>query len=264
MRFPSTLDEGTHKAKPLPKSTATHPKDSRGNKQPLNRDLTSTTSDEGTAKTTPPCLLSDDELDKESDEEEVLAAGDDMDEDIQADEEVRTPSPKQDQPEPSQEHHEEAAISYADLKASIDQYYNENIAHRDQTDKLVEAFMSSLDRSNTTISDLYKVLDVITQLLKDINNVVKDDPAANQKINEATETFVRISSNITKVLSLVKGFDFSPLFSTVKDLQAHSLKQDEELAAWAKSSTNMAWTLGSRISGLERAQNHIKSSMSSL
>ncbi|GJV27109.1 hypothetical protein Tco_1383557 [Tanacetum coccineum] len=46
-------------------------------------------------------LLSDDELDKDSDEEEVLAAGDDMDEDPQDDKEVRTPSPKQDQPEPS-------------------------------------------------------------------------------------------------------------------------------------------------------------------
>ncbi|GKG56359.1 hypothetical protein Tco_0577434, partial [Tanacetum coccineum] len=80
------------------------------------------------------------------------------------------------------EQHEEATISYADLKASIDQYYDENIAHKDQTDKLVEAFMSSLDKSSTTISDLYKGLTVITQLLKDISNVVKDNPAINQKL----------------------------------------------------------------------------------
>ncbi|GJW46326.1 hypothetical protein Tco_0077972 [Tanacetum coccineum] len=103
--------------------------------------------------------------------------------------------------------------------------------------------MSSLDRSNTTISDPYKGLAVITLLLKDINNAVKDDPAANQKINKATDTFKRISSNIIEVLSLVKGFDFSVLLSPMKDLQAHALKQDEGLAAWAKSSTNMAWTL---------------------
>ncbi|GKA84971.1 hypothetical protein Tco_0806625, partial [Tanacetum coccineum] len=149
-------------------------------------------------------LLSDDELDEESDEEEVLAAEDDMDEDIQA--LLTHPfltlslsrvlfnkiAKKQ------WEHHKEAALSYADIMASIDQYYDENIAHRDQTDKLVEASMSSLDRSSTTISDLYKGMDVITKLLKDINNVVKDDPAANQKINEATDTFARISSNITK------------------------------------------------------------------
>ncbi|GJS05769.1 hypothetical protein Tco_0322277 [Tanacetum coccineum] len=62
--------------------------------------------------------------------------------------------------------------------ASVDQYYD-SIAHRDQTDKLVEASMSSLDISSTTISDLYKRLNVITQLLKDISNVIKDDPATN-------------------------------------------------------------------------------------
>ncbi|GKF95816.1 hypothetical protein Tco_0288551 [Tanacetum coccineum] len=104
----------------MPEGTATHPKDSGGNVQPLERDLTFTTSDEGTAKTTlrpegslrdkdsggniPPAdmeqinptdadlsgtgakyqlqtfadiqayLLSEDELEKKSDEEEVLAA----------------------------------------------------------------------------------------------------------------------------------------------------------------------------------------------
>nr|GFB87439.1 hypothetical protein [Tanacetum cinerariifolium] len=36
--LPSTLDEGTRKSKHLPKGTASHPKDSGGNKQPLDRD----------------------------------------------------------------------------------------------------------------------------------------------------------------------------------------------------------------------------------
>ncbi|GJY49857.1 hypothetical protein Tco_0439813 [Tanacetum coccineum] len=193
--LPSTLDEGTRKSKPLLEGTATHPQDSGRNKQPLVRDITSTTPDEGTAKTTPhpegslgdkdsrgnippadmepihtpvadpsgtgakyqvdktqstrlryrsltknegktssevepdteplqlqtftdiqAYLLFEDELDKESDEEEVLAAGDDMDEDIQADEEVRTPSPKQDQPEPSQVQESASDSSSPDLK----------------------------------------------------------------------------------------------------------------------------------------------------
>ncbi|GKE97157.1 hypothetical protein Tco_1582012, partial [Tanacetum coccineum] len=305
--LPSTLDEGPRKSKPLPESTATHPKDSGGNKQPLARDIPFTTPDKGTTKTTtrlegslgdkdsggniPPAdmepihtpvvdlsgtgakyqtfadiqayLLFEDALDKDSDKEEVLAAGDDMDKVIQAAKEVRTPSPKQDQPEPSQVQEyafdsSKAAVSYADLKASIKQYYDENIAHRDQTEKLMEASMSSLDISSTTISDLYKGLDVITQLLKDINNAVKDDPAANQKINEATETFATISSNITEVLSLVKGFDFSALLSTVKDLQAHALKQEETSTAWTKSSTNMAWNLGSRMTVVEISQTSLK------
>ncbi|GJX23152.1 hypothetical protein Tco_0227597 [Tanacetum coccineum] len=251
-----------------------------GNKQPLARDIPFTTPDEGTAKTTPrpEGSLGDKDsgenipsadiepihtpiadpsgtgakyqvdetqstrlrywsltknegktsfevkLGKDNDEEEVLAAQVDMDEDIQAAEEVRTPSPKQDQPEPSQEHHEEAVVSYADLKASIEQYYDENIAHRDQAGKLMEASMSSLDRNN---------------------------PTANQKINEATETFATISSNITEVISLVKSFDFFALLSTVKDLQAYALKQEEASTTWIKSSTNMAWNLGSRMIAVE-------------
>ncbi|GKB02951.1 hypothetical protein Tco_0831040 [Tanacetum coccineum] len=81
--------------------------------------------------------------------------------------------------------------------------------------------MSSLDKRSNIINDLYKGLNIITELLKVIKNAIKDNTA-------------------------------------------HALKQDEELATWAKSSTNMAWNLGSRLSSLERAQNHIQSSMSSL
>nr|GEZ58390.1 hypothetical protein [Tanacetum cinerariifolium] len=49
--FPSTLDEGTRKSKPLLEGIDTHPKDSGGNKQLLDRDITFMTPDEGTAKT---------------------------------------------------------------------------------------------------------------------------------------------------------------------------------------------------------------------
>ncbi|GJY59308.1 hypothetical protein Tco_0459200, partial [Tanacetum coccineum] len=55
---------------------------------------------------------------------------------------------------------------------------------------------------------------------------------------EAIETFAKISTNTTEVLSLVKGFDFSTLQSTMKDLQAHALKQEEESAAWTKQDTS--------------------------
>ncbi|GKD53390.1 hypothetical protein Tco_1286777, partial [Tanacetum coccineum] len=126
------------------------------------------------------------------------------------------------------EKHREVAVNYANLKASIDDYYDENIAHRDQTDKLVEASMSSLDKSSNTISDLYKGLYIITELLKEIKNVVKDDSVI-KKISEATESFTKFSTNIID------------LQASMNTLQAHALKQDEELSAWAKSSTNMAW-----------------------
>nr|GEU92875.1 retrovirus-related Pol polyprotein from transposon TNT 1-94 [Tanacetum cinerariifolium] len=83
--FPSILHEGSCNSQPLPESTVKPPKDSGGNNQPLDRDLTFMTYNEGMTKTP------------------LRPKG-------------------------------------------------------DQNDKLVEAFMSSLDRSSTTISDLYKGL----------------------------------------------------------------------------------------------------------
>ncbi|GKB94579.1 hypothetical protein Tco_0980716 [Tanacetum coccineum] len=239
MGFPSTLNEGTRTSKPFPEGmakTMPHPKGSLGDKdlggnipptdmEPIHTtvaDLSGTgkPSYEGEPDTQPmtltytdvrAILLSEDELDQESDKEDVIVAGDDMDEDIQAEEEAITP-PKQDQPEPSNyprkmsrvlfsritdkqwEPHEEAAVSYANLRASVEAYYDENIAHRDQTDKLLEASMSALEKSSTATSDLYKGLNVITELLKEINNAVKYDHANNKKINEAIQTFAKIST----------------------------------------------------------------------
>nr|GEU56307.1 hypothetical protein [Tanacetum cinerariifolium] len=142
-----------------------------------------------------------------------------------------------------QEKNKEEVVHYVNLKASIDDYYNENIAHKDQIDNLVEASMSSLKKSNSTINDLYKGLEVITQLLKEITNSVKDDPATNKKIKEASETLGKISTHTTKILSSVRSFDFSALQATVKNIQDHAFKQEEALGAWMKSSINMAWNI---------------------
>ncbi|GJT25261.1 hypothetical protein Tco_0895198 [Tanacetum coccineum] len=117
------------------------------------------------------------------------------------------------------EKHEEPAVNYDDLKASIDDYYDENIAHRDQTEKLVEASMSFLDKSSNTISDLYKGLNIITKLLKEIKNVVKDDSIINKKISLSIESFTKFLTNIID------------LQYSVNTLQAHALKQDEDLFA---------------------------------
>ncbi|GKC76958.1 hypothetical protein Tco_1127732 [Tanacetum coccineum] len=114
MGFPSTLDEDTRKSQLLHEGTTTDPKDSGRNDQPADKGLPSTTSNEGTAKTTP--RLEGELRDKDSegnkppadmepihptianpsgtgaeyqksDEEEVFIAGDDMEEETQADEE---------------------------------------------------------------------------------------------------------------------------------------------------------------------------------
>ncbi|GJT30642.1 hypothetical protein Tco_0910917 [Tanacetum coccineum] len=131
--LPSTLDEGTRKSTPLPESTTKntpHPegslkdKDSGGNIPPADMEPihTSVADPSGTAAKyqtfadIQAYLLSNDELDKENDKEEVLTAGDDMDEDTQATDEVRTSSPTQDQPEPSHVQESASNSSNHDLK----------------------------------------------------------------------------------------------------------------------------------------------------
>ncbi|GJT03666.1 hypothetical protein Tco_0838128 [Tanacetum coccineum] len=118
------------------------------------------------------------------------------------------------------EKHEEAVVSYADLGAYIEGYYKENIDHMDQTDKLVQATMNSLDKNSTERDDLLKAL--------------------NGKVLEATKAYTANSHNITELLSLAKTFDFSGLKSLVETMKAALDAQTDHLATWAKSSTSMA------------------------
>nr|GEY02268.1 hypothetical protein [Tanacetum cinerariifolium] len=249
MGLPSILNEGTCKSQPLPESTATHPKDSEGNKQPLDMDITFTTSDEGIAKTmlrpkgsrgdkdskgnkpstdmkpqnptdadlsetvanyrrTRPnvraILLSEDEA--QESEEGILGAGEEMDNNPQSAKTQHQFSP------PHKDKHTSSIALHAEA-SDIDS----------SSDKTLK---------NTTINDLYKVLKVITQLLEDIINSIKDDPSTNKKIKEASETLAKISTLLLR-FSLLSGALISLLFSLL-------------------------------ISGLERVKTHIKSSMSFL
>nr|GEV66368.1 copia protein [Tanacetum cinerariifolium] len=146
------------------------------------------------------------------------------------------------------------------LSCTLNESWSSNLG-KCHTDQLVEVSLSYLKKSNTTIIDLYKGIEVITQLLKDIKNSIKDDLVINKKIKEASKTLAKISTLTTVILSSVRSFDFFTLLSTIKNIQDYAFKQEEALDAWMKSSTNMAWNIGSRISGLERAQTHIQSSI---
>ncbi|GKA56758.1 hypothetical protein Tco_0755830 [Tanacetum coccineum] len=268
--LPSTqLDEGTRKSQLLPEGKKYNPKDSMGNKQPIDTGLPSTIFYEGTVTTMslpkgphgdkdseglkPPADMepltnpvvdpsgtdAKYQADQTYDNEEVFAAGEEMDEDIPlTNKEAQSPTPNKEQPEPSHaqesdsdssspklkkydnilplterqlwEKHEEAIVSYADLKASIEGYYEENVDHRDQTDKLVQATMNSLDKNSTERDDLLKALNGVTEILK-----------AVQEAN----------------------FDLSGLKSLVETRKAALNAQNNYLVTCDKSSTSMAWNV---------------------
>ncbi|GJU60377.1 hypothetical protein Tco_1238143 [Tanacetum coccineum] len=184
-RLPSTLNEGTRKLKPLHESTITYPKDLGGNDQPLDRDLTFMTFNEGITKTTP--RLKGPRGDKDSrgnkppadmepqnpidadlsrtgakyqedqtqsfrlSEEDIVGAGEEMDDNPQSTEASDTDSLN-----------DKILKKYDDTCPLTERQLVKYLRKVDQTDQLVEASMSSIEKSSTTINDLYKGLDFIT------------------------------------------------------------------------------------------------------
>ncbi|GJZ56403.1 hypothetical protein Tco_0611596 [Tanacetum coccineum] len=65
------------------------------------------------------------------------------------------------------EKHEEVAASYADLKDTMEGYYEENVDHRDQADKLVKKTMNHLDKiSQAGVDERAKLLKESLKLLR--------------------------------------------------------------------------------------------------
>ncbi|GJU00185.1 hypothetical protein Tco_1110523 [Tanacetum coccineum] len=235
----------------------------------LNRELPSAVLRNGTVKI------------YESDDEKVFEDGENIDKDTLADEEEhQSPPPNKEQLESSHAQesdsdsscpdalrkydnilpltekqlwaqHEEAAVSYVVLKDSIEGYYEEDVDHRDQTDKLVQATMDCVDKNSTKRADPLKALNGVTETLKVVQEAVKDDLALNRKVIESTEAYTKNSTSLYEMLTLIKNFDFQGLKSSVEYLQATAISQDQHLAAWAKSSTSMAWNLSNRLTSIE-------------
>nr|GEW12250.1 hypothetical protein [Tanacetum cinerariifolium] len=114
--------------------------------------------------------------------------------------------------------HEEAAASYADLKSEIKGFHD--AAYK--VYKGIEATFSTYEKLLVKFRAHY-----------------------------ATEAYRKNSINLTELLTLIKSFEFQGLKSSVESLRASALRQDEHLAAWAKSSTFMAWNFGPRLTSVK-------------
>ncbi|GKF80736.1 hypothetical protein Tco_0239338, partial [Tanacetum coccineum] len=108
------------------------------------------------------------------------------------------------------EKHEEAAASYVDLKWGLHDFINTSFTKR------------------------------ILANLKEVQDAVNEDPAINKKVLEVVEAYTKNSNNLTELFTLVKTFDFSSIKSIVESLKTAVDAQNDQLAKWAKSSTNLA------------------------
>ncbi|GJV74543.1 hypothetical protein Tco_1167723 [Tanacetum coccineum] len=93
--------------------------------------------------------------------------------------------------------------------------------------------MNSLDKNSTKRADLLKALNRVTKILKAVYEAVKEDPALNKKVLEATKAYTVNCNNLTELLSMAKTFDFSDIKSLVETVKAALDAQNDQLETWA-------------------------------
>ncbi|GJT32224.1 retrovirus-related pol polyprotein from transposon TNT 1-94 [Tanacetum coccineum] len=106
--------------------------------------------------------------------------------------------------------------------------------------------------------------DTDTLILTTVADRLKEDLSLNKKVLEAIEAYTKNSTNLNKLLTLVKNFDFPGLKTTVDSLQAVITAQNDHLAKWAESSALMAWSVCPGITRIENTQATILSDIASL
>nr|GEU61090.1 hypothetical protein [Tanacetum cinerariifolium] len=94
----------------------------------------------------------------------------------------------------------------------------------DQTDKVIDAAINSLDKNNIARSDLLNALNGVTKTLKEIQDAVKEDLVLNKKVIEATEAYTKNSTHLTELLTLIKNFNFQRLKKDTSDIKSVIIK----------------------------------------
>ncbi|GKA91248.1 hypothetical protein Tco_0813118 [Tanacetum coccineum] len=116
--------------------------------------------------------------------------------------------------------YEEVAASYADLKWSINDFHASTIRQYENTDVVLMNYRHIITLFKTDHNTgIQRILDN----LQEVHNAVKDDPALKKKVLEAVEAYIKNSTNLTELLTLVKNFDFPGLNTTIDSLQVQIL-----------------------------------------
>ncbi|GJS70485.1 hypothetical protein Tco_0703326 [Tanacetum coccineum] len=113
--------------------------------------------------------------------------------------------------------HKEVATSYADLKASVKGYYDENVDHWDQTDKLIK-------ETTKTIDNISKArFDERAKLLKAINRVfetLKAESALKEEMKKMVKSYNTTSKNILGLTELINNAKLQELLTKLEGFQS--------------------------------------------
>nr|GEZ72813.1 hypothetical protein [Tanacetum cinerariifolium] len=177
-------------------------------------------------------LLCDDEMVQEGDKDEVLEAGEEMDEDIlPTDEESQSQPPNQEQPESSyaqeQSDESESDSSCLDILkehdnilppterqlAFVEGYYDENFDHMDQTDNLVKETMKTIDNiSKFGIDERAKLLKALNRF----SETLEVDSALKEEIKKMDESYNTTFGNLSGLTKLINNAKLLELLTKLK------------------------------------------------
>ncbi|GJT70769.1 retrovirus-related pol polyprotein from transposon TNT 1-94 [Tanacetum coccineum] len=177
---------------------------------------------------------------------EMFEAGEEMDEAIlqSANEETQTPhSIETSTEEPISTEHQSPLPHKDDL---------ESLNAKKSTD-----YPDASDSVSSLCSETFKPFDNYILVTAGVLNAAKEDSALNKKVLEAAEAYIKNSTNLTELLTLVKNFYFPNLKSTVESLLAAVTAQNDHLAKWVESSALMAWSIIPRMTRIENTQTNI-------
>ncbi|GJY44178.1 hypothetical protein Tco_0432391 [Tanacetum coccineum] len=99
------------------------------------------------------------------------------------------------------EKHEEDAASYADLKWEVKDFHKTTLRATSNTDAHIRNFEKIPHQDK---AQHVKGINIILTNLKEVQDAVKDDPAMNGKVFEATNIYVQNSSKLTELNLIIK------------------------------------------------------------
>ncbi|GJT65631.1 retrovirus-related pol polyprotein from transposon TNT 1-94 [Tanacetum coccineum] len=245
--LPSTADEDIRTSSLLSEAKPIDPKDLEGNIHPIDKGLPATHPDEA--------LLEDFEEDlKDESDEEMYEAGEEVDEEK---------SPKLLYAQLFEDNwakREEAATSYADLSAAVEEYADENKEHIHQTDREIDSVMECVEKINkarvdeciTLLKSLNRVsktlevdfalktsLDSLSPQYASISDSLKEDPDFNQRLLKAVKGYIQNSARLTEITSSLRELNFLSLQTRITNVENTQVTMQSDISSIKEMVTEM-------------------------
>ncbi|GKE46728.1 hypothetical protein Tco_1477986 [Tanacetum coccineum] len=149
-----------------------------------------------------PATHPDKEL-KDASDDDVFKAREKMDEDIQV-------------AEDNWKKYEEAAAFYANLRATVECYYEENVDYRDQTNKLMKKTMNHLNKiSQAGVDERVKLLKTLNRVFE----TLEADFVLKEAMKKMAETNNTTFGNLTSLTELHKNAQLPKILTELNAFQ---------------------------------------------